>query len=600
MDSGSDTERLSDTDKKTIKKVRRLINDVRYKKAIQDYEEHKDKYIYATKTRNYALKDPIIDWLNMYGDTEKKDREGQGGGAGRFVEYIMEKGLEYEEKIVNEIRKKIGEENVVRCKEDASRDTVIRDYKKTVALMQKRVHVIVSGMLIKPEERVYGYPDLIVRSDIAKVLFSGMHEETQEYIVIDIKSSTLTIKNNGAISDTGSIPAYKTQELCYVMGLKYLLGGNAREDIGYLLGRKILHTNGDVDGIAESINMHLCTVDYAKEDSIYEEILREAVDWHKRLRMQGDKMQVFPFPSVVELFPNMKNTSDSPWSRYKKEIAEYLGEITLLWYCGMREREIAHEKGIYSLRDPHCTPDALGVRGRKIAPLLDKILKINKEGEKKTYSIGYKDKIPEKIGGKREFFIDFEFCNNIVGVSKEQSIIFMIGIYDAKEKKYINMTAKRLIKSEEERIVQEMIQYIDGIGEEYVVYHWGDAEKRQMCEAMPEYIPKNWTDMIEVLHNSEVAVKGAYNFSLKSIARAMRKCGLIEDRDIYDGSIGNGLDAMVVAIQCDKDTKEDGDLLWSATKGGDLRDKQEIQDIITYNKEDCITMYDILEFIRNT
>ena len=50
----------------------------------------------------------------------------------------------------------------------------------------------------------------------------------------------------------------------------------------------------------------------------------EAVEWVRRVRVEGMHWSVTPEPSMPQLKPNMRNTSDSPWNSAKREIEAIL------------------------------------------------------------------------------------------------------------------------------------------------------------------------------------------------------------------------------------------------------------------------------------
>ena len=88
-----------------------------------------------------------------------------------------------------------------------------------------------------------------------------------------------------------------------------------------------------------------------------------AVLWVRRVRSEGHQWQVTPEPSIPELYPNMTNTYDSPWSATKKQIAAELDELTLLWQVGYDKRNAAHETELKRWTDPRCSPETLGITG---------------------------------------------------------------------------------------------------------------------------------------------------------------------------------------------------------------------------------------------
>ena len=66
------------------------------------YERNTEDYISATCTRNYMLKDPLVDWLKLHSNCNTSGFFSKKDG---FVSFIMEKGKEFEAELVNYINK---------------------------------------------------------------------------------------------------------------------------------------------------------------------------------------------------------------------------------------------------------------------------------------------------------------------------------------------------------------------------------------------------------------------------------------------------------------------------------------------------------------
>ncbi len=84
-----------------------------------------------------------------------------------------------------------------------------------------------------------------------------------------------------------------------------------------------------------------------------------------------------------------------------------------------------------------------------------------------------------------------------------------------------------------------------------------------------------------------VTVKGAFNFSLKSLAKAMHAAGLIETT--WGDGPTDGLGAMVGAWWCDAE---------AARVGGSMRDFELMREIERYNEVDCRAMAELVAWLR--
>merc|ERR1711991_543845 len=136
--------------------------------------------------------------------------------------------------------------------------------------------------------------------------------------------------------------------------------------------------------------------------------LNLSIKWLKELYLYGKDWSIFP-PSRNELYPNMCNIeNDFPWHSVKKEIALKLNEITLLWNCGVKQRDYFHKKGIYEWKDNNFDTNNLGFNNNK-KKIISKMVDINhyynnisiyprKIKKKKNISILKKEKL--------EFIVD--------------------------------------------------------------------------------------------------------------------------------------------------------------------------------------------------
>ena len=70
-------------------------------------------------------------------------------------------------------------------------------------------------------------------------------------------------------------------------------------------------------------------------------------------------------------------SAESNWATAKRQIANELKELTLLWYVGLAKRRAANAAGIYRWTDTACTAAALGITGPRLQPILQALLDIN-------------------------------------------------------------------------------------------------------------------------------------------------------------------------------------------------------------------------------
>jgi predicted RecB family nuclease len=240
----------------------------------------------------------------------------------------------------------------------------------------------------------------------------------------------------------------------------------------------------------------------------------------------------------------------------KTDIAHEIGDISQIWQCGPKHRIRLLEQGITSFHDDRCTSEVMGFskeRGR----IIDCILNIQRS-EDIIRIHGGKLNI-EKVPS--EFYIDFEIIPDALCDTFESEYcnrephLFMIGIgwEVAGEWLYRAFVARDGKRSSVSLIVRDLIDFLP---DNSTLYHWNHTEKthfNRICETHHIAVPKNitWIDLLPIIQNAPVVLKGCYNFKLKSIATQMKHYGLIQSEWAED--MKSGLDCAVDAYNIYKE-----------------------------------------------
>ena len=311
----------------------------------------------------------------------------------------------------------------------------------------------------------------------------------------------------------------------------------------------------------------------------------------------------------------MGNQYDTPWHTAKQQIAVELEDLTLLWQVGPDKRDAANEIGIKRWTDPKCNPSMVGITGEKQAPILQKVLDINQ-------SIDGPNVEPEKIQAANhlwrntphlEFYVDFETVSDLdddfSGFPEKggQPLIFMIGCGHMENEKwhFRCFISDTFTEPDEAKTIDEWLAHMDSVqkklspdNKEAIVYHWSPAEvstlESSYNAAMRRHKDKNWLvpcwfDFLKnVIRKEPVVVRGALNFGLKSVAKAMFSHGHIETN--WEDGPADGLGAMVGAWWCASEAKR---------LGVNLEDIDLMQEIQKYNEVDCRVMMEIIQYLRH-
>ncbi|MBT5774978.1 MAG: hypothetical protein HOH95_11450, partial [Dehalococcoidia bacterium] len=511
--------------------------------------------------------------------------------------------------------------------------TQIRDYKAAVATFEAMcsgVPIIHQAVLWDAQHLTYGAPDLLVRSDILPLLIPDAITAEQattpapdlgtpfHYLVVDIKFSTLHLSATGELTNSGSATAYKSQLHIYNRALGNLQGHQPPDS--FLLGRSWeQRVSGDTLRGSSCLD-RLAPVPQA--GSLANKIptaqaVEESTAWLRRARTEGASWDITPTPTVPQLYPNMGNDQDAPWHVAKKQLAEALGELTLLWQVGARRRNQAHEAGITDWRDPACTPTAVGITGAKQAPKLAAILQANRQTSGPVVS-------PAHIEAARaqwhpepplEFYVDFETVSDLADTFADlpqqggQTLIYMIGcghIEDG-EWNFTSFTVDALSEPEEARIIDHWFDHMAEVRSRLTphessepgppVIHWSPAEVTTLDTAHnsarnrqpgPGWPKLNWFDFYTNVAQAEpVTVRGAMGFGLKDLARAMHTHGLIQTN--WQDGPADGLGAMVGAWWSQNSAIELGE---------PLSQDALMLEIAQYNEVDCKVMMEIVRYLR--
>jgi hypothetical protein len=577
-------------------------------------------WVSATGIKNYMLKDPLIDWLNKYVKT------GTGNHGSNGLNILYKKGNEFEKIIVDKITEKVGKKNVFTVFTGSfdnlkgSAISMLKNYEiATREALQKGIPIIFQAVLINDDLKIYGIADILVRSDYLQYLSNQEFNDLDitapkltgqyHYRVIDIKWSTINLcTNERHILNNDRIPAYKGQLAIYNIILGSLQGYTPMET--YILG-KGWNCEGKNKKGDYKFDM-LGVVNYTRFDNKYIKDTYNAIQWINDVNTKGKSWKLYP-PSIDELYPNMSSMSKE-WIEYKQKYAKNINELTLIWNVGIKNREFAFKKNIYSYLDPKCNSSALNISGKR-GEIIDKIIEINRPS---SIALIYPDKIKNNMNNWNEksiddYYIDYETITNTLYNDNVDSNItstttFMIGIgyiwnkVDDDLKSLYNIIRSPTsewcyvcfkmdrYESDDINIFKQMIEFLTRRSSSGKVrlFHWCNIEESLFFKALPQLINNlkieiTWIDMYKVFIGEPIIIRGAFNFKLKTIGKELQRLKFIDiNHDHHD--IQDGFDAMINAITYYKNPENNQNI---------------IKNIEIYNNLDCMYIWKIVEFLRS-
>jgi predicted RecB family nuclease len=582
-------------------------------------------WVSASRTRNWVIDDPLLDWLRLHGSARGFQRDDELPGFDErcdFTRFVMRQGRRFEDVVVAHLAER---SRVVTIAANGVEDILdLAKAVETFEAMHEGVPVIHQGVLRDPEHRVYGAPDLLVRSDLLREILPGCVDGDDlatpapgldrpwHYRIIDVKFTTLHLLAKGGLANLGSAPAYKIQLFLYARAL-------ARQGVecpaSYLLGRGWEQSRNGKK--ARGSNALACLGPFSVDGKLSNggepaTVADQACAWIRAVRREGAGWSVMTEPSRPELRPNMGNPQDGPWHAAKRRIATELEDPTLLWQVGTFCRDAALSRGVSSWRDPACTPDLLGIASAH-RPTLEKILAINRSSEGAPFlpdrvRAGEEEWRPER---PLEFYVDFETVNDLSDDFSRfpdkgvPPLIFLVGCghREAGEWRFARFLSDTLTEDGEARVIDGWLEHMEAVRRRLdpagspAVIHWSHAETstfetayNSACERHPEraWTSPHWFDLLKHVFRAEpVVVRGAFGFGLKEIAKALHGHGFIET--LWEDSSLDGLGAMTGAWWCYEE---------AGRKGLPVEDLDLMREIVRYNEIDCRVLMDVVRFLR--
>ena len=596
-------------------------------------EDDWDEWVAAGATRAWCRNDQLWDWLDRFGGEKGFARDDQRAtyderfDLGRF---LRTQGERFEAAVVGDLDRRYG---VVRIGGDRREPRSLAAASETWSAMARGSAVIAQAVLRDPQARMYGVADLLIRSDILAVIcadvFSGtgsgseegdddptfaapgLHGAAWHYRVVDVKFKTLELLKDGSLSTAGDL-APQAQVWAYSQALGRLQG--YRPPFGYVLGRgwKQGQQRGDRcwDRLAR-----VSRDGYVKaRELMLAEAVAEAAMWVRLVRREGRAWDVLPAPTREELRPNLKADRDQPWHEAKREIAEELRDLTLLWQVSVTHRERARAQGVSRWDDPRVSAELLGIGGENRGPVFDAILAANREPgpplrpPRITADDGrWRERRPA------EAYVDFETVNDLNDDLSRfperggQSLIFQIGCgrYDGGVWTFSQFTARALTAAAEGDMIDAWLAHLDTLARSaglagpgaVRLFHWSaaetvfmDAQYRSARARHPErdWPALDWYDLLSnVVRAEPVVVRGSRSFGLKSVARAMHGHGLVATG--WGDGLADGTGAMVGAWAADAVAKRTAEA---------IADVPLMTEVSRYNEIDCRVMAEVLDHLR--
>jgi len=586
--------------------------------ASEEVAPKKNPSFSATRFRNYFMGDPIMDYLNVYGESFGFQKDDKAENA--YMEHIMQRGQEFEKHIMRFLRPKLEKMTFVDIAREFPDGFDEVGVHETIRHMRLGTKVIYQGFLADKELRIHGIPDLLIRADKLRELFGGFYPEfdgiqdlpTRKgklvfphlYVVVDIKLSTLEFLKSGTISKNKLMKAYASQLFVYNKILENILFERTEIETPFfqpnvfLLGPRLkisdsLILDGKQNIARINLNKDLDVRSKNKtEEKIFSVEVRKALNWLKEMHANGDSWNLLT-PMRDELIPNMKNKEDYPWHNVKNIIAQQQESLS-------DRPGFSHEDSIAISQKRKTVEEHISeIKDSKRRRLMEVMNDVRMDDEADDAEIEMiRDhpaivENPEKIN----LYVDFEYISGCEFTFDPyyRNHLYLIGMgYELNGKfKYEHFMVNSLTDAEEKRIIKHWISRIRTISQnrQPQLIHWSKAEPgnfRTLKEVLQIRGTFDWQDLMKLFEKSPGFMRKhcgvLKNSKLKTVAKALKKQGHIKSD--WDDEMTNGMEANMVIIQ---------GLQERLPRFADFAG---IDRLIHYNMIDCATLYEIVKYLR--
>ena len=547
----------------------------------------------ASQVRPLVFEDPALVWLEYHG-AQSGFQPDQSPYS--LLDFIATKSRQFEDKWLQEMAPQ-----AVRVCREAYEVKQAEKVRQTIELMQQGAPVIAQPALWWAPERIYGAPDLIVHSVWLREKFPGLGEAVQgaagaphpgHYLVFELKFIT----NLDSRDKAKNLAAYAAQLRLYTYMLGQLQGSMPR--LGYLIAR---------DRVADPLPVEVTSALAGPLDADLAALRDQFIE----IKVNG----AYYLPWVDAIVASNPANADERWRSAKDTIAREKvpgGDSALLYQVGSVARRGLAEIGYPSLaalldQEPGAIPlEAIKGLGGKKASQMRAILQANRG---KSPVLPPPDLLPPRK--PFEFYVDYEFFTNLNVDFERQwpglegcEMVFLIGVGWEQDAawRYETLVAAGEDHRQEwdlfERFIQRLASLTDGAfsdPQRTALYHWTGAEPRQTQRAADRQqlaggkrsdaplrrLP--WVDLQKVFLDGPVALPGALDYGLKSVAKAL---GEFDPQFMTHWLAGfdEGLQAMVMG--------------WKAYQAADPLQTQEMRTLTGYLEADCKALWNILRWLR--
>jgi len=564
--------------------------------ATGGHDEAPNDWMPASQVRPFIFEDPALVWLQYHGHKYgfKPDESRYG-----FLGFIGEKGRQFERKWTAEL----APEAVWVCKEPYEVRAADK-LRETVHLMQQGVPVIAQPALWWAPARIYGVPDLLVHTSWLIERFPQLLANSQaslaapnlasgkargHYVALDVKFTTELDQTK----KKQDLQNYTAQVRIYSYALGHLQG---LMPVGAYIVTRDRIPNPLLIQVESTLGQGLDSDLAAIRDQFIDIKLNGAdyVPWQHAIVASNYKNDVEQWRTAKRLIASEKTPGGDPCLLYRvtpptREQLAVLGYPSLDSLLSVDPARVPFQK-------------CRGI-GATYAGQMQCILSANRSAACVLPPV---DAVPSER--PFEFFVDFEYFTNVNVDFEAQwptldgcEMIFMIGVGRDMPDGWSFTTFRAAAENhDDERNMLE--RFVDFLRAETngafadvgttVIHHWTSAEVWQSGRAAdrhgfaPDHALRNlpWSDLQKTFLQGPCAIPGAWDFSLKPVAKALGQLDPSYDPQ-WPGDLDEGLQAMVMG--------------WRAYATGNPLQSPEMTTLTQYLEADCRALRNLLKWLRS-
>jgi hypothetical protein len=444
---------------------------------------------------------------------------------------LFKKNIKFEESIIKELKEIIFNivdiPNLIEICYPNTKDIYkFSNFMIVLKQIKSGIPIIYHPVLYNCIDKIYGNPDFLIKGKFINILFQTdiiEFDYYDYYFVVDIKPSKYKLSkiNMDVLHNSRLIDYYKLELFTYNKILGQIQGYTP--NIAFLL-----HKFSDNNEQLTLLKNPLCSWTLINTNIEYQKYL-DSIAWVNFVRKEGKTVNL-ENPTRVELIPNVKTLYDSYSIKQKKiEIIEKqfqngISNITTLWNCTERHQIQGWNNNIINwCIDDRDIPSLIGFKqDTKQYEILSLIIKMNQVNSNLD-NIYFGKNIPNIFDEKYYIYVDLEFVI-------DTNIVYMIGVgWYNNGYKYKTYIAKNLTEESELDILNQF--YKEHLEEKKPkIITWGHIERVILSKKLPNTYLNNldtYIDLCAIFKQTPIIIRGALNFGLKSIAKALYNNNII-------------------------------------------------------------------------